>query len=121
MPLALPFFCQDILEGSVVEAKIGHEAFQSSVLIFELLEPCSLANIHPPILRLPAVIGGLANPEGAAHIVNFRVSLVLNVDDVEATIPLWRAGSVHGRSSHFTAGVALPRHRRRLGVHAETI
>jgi hypothetical protein len=58
------------LEGCVIQAEIRDKLFQPSVLVFELLQPAQVTDIHPTVLRLPTIIGSFTDTVGTAHVAN---------------------------------------------------
>ena len=54
-----------LLQDTIVEREIGHQALQSHILLFQALQPFGLINPQPAIFFLPPVVRLLGNPEVA--------------------------------------------------------
>src|SRR5262249_52302589 len=64
----LPLFCDDRLQRLDVECLLGDDVFQSAVLVLDLLQSLELAEFHPAVLGLPAVVGLLGDPVHATQV-----------------------------------------------------
>src|SRR5436190_18491330 len=61
-------FCDDRLERLDVERLFGNDLFKPAVFVLDLLQPLHLAELHPAVLCLPAVIRLLTDPVRATQV-----------------------------------------------------
>src|SRR5207253_5313064 len=61
-PQASLLFCQHRPQRLHVQRLLGHHLFQPPVLIFQLPQPSRFPDVQPAVLRLPAVVGLIADP-----------------------------------------------------------
>ncbi len=54
---------RDFLQDQIVQRLISHEAFQTRVLLLQLLEPTNLVDLHAAVFLAPAVVGLFADAE----------------------------------------------------------
>src|SRR5690606_15058225 len=86
---ALPFFSDDRLEHLDVESLVGNELLEPPILLFELLQPPRLVDLHASELRFPAVEGGRRDAQFPAHVLHLHagVGLFERVDDLFLGVP----------------------------------
>src|SRR5690606_26517990 len=65
---ASQIICDDVLQRGVVERQLAQQLLQLAILVFQLLEAAQLAHLQPAVLRLPAVVGRVADPVLAADV-----------------------------------------------------
>src|SRR5215469_4296580 len=74
---ALPLLSQEVLQGGIIEHRIGQHPLELDVLVFQRPKPLGLRHIHAAELRFPFVDAAIADPVLAAQIRNRDTSLVL--------------------------------------------
>src|SRR5262249_22378679 len=74
---ALPFFCQKLLQRSVVQHRLGQQLLQLAVLVFQHPQPFGLRHIHAAVFALPVVQGGFRDAVFARQVSRLCPSLVL--------------------------------------------
>ncbi len=86
---ALEFFCEQVLQHQLVEAEIGHQLLQLSVLFLQLLQPPDLSDPHPGVLLLPPVEGLLADAHLPNHFRDWstQLSLAQSIGDLLLGVP----------------------------------
>src|SRR5690606_37884854 len=86
---ALPFFSDDRLEHLDVESLVGNELLEPPILLFELLQPPRLVDLHDSELRFPAVEGGRRDAQFPANVLHLHagVGLFERVDDLFLGVP----------------------------------
>jgi len=86
---ALPFFSDDRLEHLDVESLVGNELLEPPILLFELLQPPRLVDLHASELRFPAVEGGRRDAQFPANVLHLHagVGLFERVDDLFLGVP----------------------------------
>jgi hypothetical protein len=63
VPWALPVFCGDVLQRSIVQRQIRHDLLQLAVFRFQLAQPSQLTHLQAALLGFPAVVGASADAE----------------------------------------------------------
>src|SRR6266446_1933305 len=95
-PAGLPLFCQHHLQRIKVQRLLRHDLLQPSVLFLQLTQSPGLVHFQAPVLRLPVVERGVANPHPSAEVLHGNSSLRLfqHPDDLLFT----KAAPFHGAS-----------------------
>ena len=80
----------DVLEHLVVQAQIGHQPLQLTVLILQRLQPFGFTHVHPAILALPAVKRAAGYAVLADQLIHRQAGFGLfkNPDDLLLGVPL---------------------------------
>src|SRR5215204_4702477 len=55
-------FCDHVFPRTVLQREVGVHLLEAAVLLFERPQPLNVRGLHPALLRLPPVVGGL--PDG---------------------------------------------------------
>src|SRR2546427_4221943 len=92
----LPLFCQHHLQRVEVQRLLRHDVLQPSVLFLQLAQSPGLVHFQAPVLRLPVVERGVAEPHPAAEVFhrNSCLRLLQHPDDLLFT----KAAPFHGAS-----------------------
>ncbi len=75
---ASDFFSKGLRQHMFVEREVGHQPFESGVLLFHLPQSAEFAHAQMPILLLPGIEGGLADTQLLAEITNRGATLSLS-------------------------------------------
>jgi len=95
---ALEFFCDDILQHGLVQAKIGHQPLKLAIFLLQLLQTSELARPHAALLLLPTGKGLFAYPHLAAYL--HHPGTMFRLPDGKSNLRLRKMRLLHGKILH---------------------
>ena len=112
-----------LLQDTIVEREIGHQALQSHMLLFQALQPFGLIHPQPALFFLPPVVGLFRDPQLPTGLDHRKPFAQVDFDGPQLPDDLFRRipcfvpcpPPFAGRNLHFRSGLIYRGQAKYLG------